>query len=318
MEDLLNLEHFSPRIYYFLRGLKRSWNLQKYKRYSWRELMSKDAMLFQERIGRPLDWNHLRSYNEKLQWEKLFHRDPIKATLADKYLVRAWVGEKIGQEYLIPLIGVWDNANDIDFGSLPDSFALKTNCASGDVVIVRDRKALSQRDINRIRYKLNFYLQYDWGYRTFERHYSEIQPRIVAEQLLTSADTDIPDYKFTCFDGVPYCCRVDVGRYHDHRRNTYDLEWNLLPWNAGAYPNTEYELPRPKNYEGMIELAKKLSEGFSQVRVDLYNIDGRIYFGEMTFTSGSGFEPFFPPEMDDVLGKIWKQDCIVPPEYLER
>lgn len=312
MEDVLKLEKHCPRFYYFLRGLRRKYRLQRYRKLTTLDIMGKNAKLFEERFGRPLDWYNLHSYNEKLQWEKLFHEDPVKTILADKYRVREWVSERIGDEYLIPLIGVWNNADEIQFEDLPRSFVLKTNCASGDVVVVKDKNTLTKKDITRIKCKLNFYLRYDWGYQSFELHYSKIKPLIIAEELLPSGDSDVPDYKFTCFDGQPYCCRVDAGRYHRHRRNTYDLEWNLLPWNAGLFQNIEYDLPKPKNFELMVELARKLSKGLPQVRADFYNVDGKIYFGEMTLTSGSGFEPFVPESMDYTLGEMWNQECRVP------
>ena len=312
MDDILHLENKMPRLFYALRSFRRKYKLRKLRRLTIEEIMNKDSMLFEERIGRPIDWHNIRSYNEKLQWEKLFHNDPLKSQLTDKYLVREWVEKKIGKQFLIPLIAVWNDANEIDFDHLPDSFVLKTNCASGDVIIVKNKNTLTKKDIIRIKSKLNFYLNYDWGYQTYELHYSQIKPLIVCEELLPTDDTDVPDYKFTCFDGQPFCCRVDIGRYHNHRRNTYDLEWNLMPWNAGLYMNTDYDFPKPQNFEMMIEFARTLSQGFHQVRVDFYNIEGKIYFGEMTFTSGSGLEPIFPVEMDYKLGEMWQQECRLP------
>lgn len=303
------LAYFIPTIYYPISKCVRKMRLVKLKGLDKKSLMELDAHLFSTHVGRLLDWNKLESYNEKLQWEKLFNVNRSKIQLSDKLLVRDWVEKTIGKQYLVPLLGQWENVHELDFDSLPDSFVLKTNCASGDVIIVKDKTVLSKKDIRRIKGKLDFYLHYDWGFQTLELHYSSIKPMIIAEELLPTDDTDVPDYKFTCFDGVPYYCRVDIGRYHDHRRNTYDLDWNLQSWNAGRYPNTDYEFPKPENFDLMIELATKLSQGFPQVRVDFYNIDGRIFFGEMTFTSGSGFEPIFPEDMDYELGKLWKQDC---------
>ena len=315
MEDYLHLEKSMPRFFYFLRGVRRTIRLKKYRSMSLSDIMRRDAALFEKQIGRTLDWHNLRSYNEKLQWEKIFNQNSLKTRLADKYLVREWVADKIGEEYLVPLLGVWDDAKEIDFDKLPESFVLKTNCASGDVIIVKNKSELSAKDIVRIRCKLHFYLNYDWGYQTFERHYSDIRPRVIAEKLLPADDTDVPDYKFTCFDGKPFCCRVDIGRYHNHRRNTYDLQWKLQSWNAGLYNNTEYLFPKPRNFERMVELASVLAEGFPQVRIDFYNFEGKIYFGEVTFTSASGFEPIVPESMDYELGEKWHADCLVPSGY---
>ena len=167
MEDYLHLEKRMPRFFYFLRGVRRKIRLKKYRSMSLSDIMRRDAALFEKQIGRTLDWHDLRSYNEKLQWEKIFNQNSLKTRLADKYLVREWVADKIGEEYLVPLLGVWDDAKEIDFDKLPESFVLKTNCASGDVIIVKNKSELSAKDIVRIRCKLHFYLNYDWGYQTF-------------------------------------------------------------------------------------------------------------------------------------------------------
>jgi hypothetical protein len=270
--------------------------------------MKRDAKLYYRNMHEVLDWNNLRTYNEKMQWEKLFDKDPRKVQLADKYRVRSWVADKIGEQFLVPLIGVWNDSREIDFSKLPDSFVLKTNCGTGDVIIVKNKNNLSNKEIREIRYKLNYYLHYDCGCNSFEMHYSEMEPKLICEKLLEFPDTDVPDYKFLCFDGQPYYCWVDVGRYHNHKRNVYDLEWNLQDWNQKSYGNTEAPIEKPVHFEKMIEIAKVLSEGFAHVRVDLYNIDGTIFFGELTFTNGSGFEKINPREANLMLGDLWKID----------
>ena len=255
-------------------------------------------------IGRPLRWDEPEAYTEKMQWEKLYHRDERKVRLADKYLVRDWVRERIGEEYLIPLLGVWDRVEDIDFNALPQQFVLKTNCGSGDVVIVKDKNALSKKQIEAIRRKLHYYLHYDLSATSCEMHYAEIPPKIVAEAYINSEKGDLPDYKFICFDGKPYFCWVDMDRFTAHRRNIYDLDWNLQSWTQ-TYPAYEGLIEKPENLAEMTALATKLSEGFAHVRVDLYSVRGRIYFGEMTFTSETGYGKITPDEMDFALGKLW-------------
>ena len=302
------LEYRFPRIIYGIRKIKRQIHNNKMKSMSIQEKMKTDAELYYKKTGDKLDWTNLQTYTEKMQWEKLFDNDPRKTLLADKYRVRDWVSEKIGEQYLIPLIGVWTDAKDIDFEKLPLSFVLKTNCGSGDVVIIKDRSELSGNDILRIKSRLNFYLHYDCGCNSFEFHYSKIPPRIICEDLLVFPGADVPDYKFLCFDGQPYFCWVDIGRYHNHKRNVYDLKWNLQPWNQKDYGNSEELIEKPKNFDKMIELVSILSQGFSHVRVDLYNIEGKIYFGEMTFTNGSGFEKIYPREADLMLGELWGLD----------
>ena len=279
-------------------------------------MMAYDKKLYQKYTGNELDWNNLKRYTEKMQWEKLFNKDERKVQYSDKYLVRSWISEMIGEEYLIPLIGVWDNAYDIDFSCLPNSFVLKTNCGSGDIIIVKDKTKLKSKDIKTICAKLDYYANYDFGCAQCELHYSKIPPKIIAEELILYPGDDLPDYKFLCFDGEVKYCWVDVGRYHNHKRNVYDLNWNLQDWNQKDYGNYEKPINKPINFDKMVEIASLLSANFAHVRVDLYNIDGKIYFGEMTFTNGSGFEKIIPDNADYVLGQMWKLDCNLPREYL--
>lgn len=270
------------------------------------ERMKFDAELYEKRIGRPLDWNCLETYTEKMQWAKLFDKDERKAILSDKYAVRAWVEEKIGKEYLIPLLGKWNTYKEIDFSKLPEQFVLKTNHGSCDAVIVRDKTNMSLADKILMRRKIQDALRQDYAAKFCECHYSDIKPCIIAEQYIDSKDTDLRDYKFLCFDGKPYFCWVDIGRYTDHKRNVYDLNWNLQDWNQRDYGNFQGEIRKPENFEKMVEIAQILSQGFLHVRVDLYNVDGKIYFGEMTFTNGSGFEAITPASADQMLGKLWR------------
>lgn len=298
----------NPCIYYYLKGIRRRLYIRKMSSMSQKELMEYDSILFERRHGRKLDWSNLRTYSEKMQWEKIFDKDPMKATLSDKYLVRNWVAEKIGANYLIPLVGVWDNVDEIDFQSLPNQFVLKTNCASGDVIIVRDKAHLSKSEITGYKAKLKYYMNMKFGFNTLELHYNDIKPKIVCESLIVSKDLDLQDYKFLCFDGTPVYCWVDTGRYHEHRRNVYNLNWELQDWNQYRYGVSLDKIPKPKNFDEMVELARQLSSGFKHVRVDLYNNDGTIYFGEMTFTNASGFEKIEPAEADLMLGDLWNVD----------
>lgn len=277
----------------------------KYHRMTDAERMKYDASLYEMRIGKSLDWSNLETYTEKMQWAKLFDKDERKVTLSDKYAVRSWVEAKIGSEYLIPLVGKWDSYKEINFSELPEQFVMKTNHGSGDAVIVRDKKNMSFADKIAMRRKIQEALHRDYGARFCEWHYSKIKPCIIAEQYVESGETDLQDYKFLCFDGEPYFCWVDVGRYTDHKRNIYDLNWQLQDWNQRNYGNAHSELKKPQNFEKMVEIARVLSQGFSHVRVDLYNVGGKIYFGEMTFTNGSGFEEITPNSADLMLGRLW-------------
>lgn len=261
-----------------------------------------DRLYFQ-RMGHSVDLNNPQRYTEKIQWAKLHAMTPLKSKLADKYAVRSWVSEKIGAQYLIPLLGVWDTADDIDFNALPNSFVLKTNHASGTNIIVPDKSKFNE--IHSIA-QLNRWLKFEVGWVFFEGQYLRIKPKVIAEQFMHNPDgSEINDYKFICFDGKVKFIRVDLGRHGDHRRVTFDTQWNVLPWVEGDYQRPGILPKRPDRLGELISLVEILAEGFPCVRVDFYIIDGRFYFGEMTFTSAAGYERIIPDEYDFVLGDMW-------------
>lgn len=253
--------------------------------------------------GEELDLDKPRNYTQKIQWLKLNETTQEKADLSDKYKVREWVKEKIGEKYLIPLIGgPYYSADEIDFESLPKSFVIKANHGSGWNIIVKDKEKLN---IKKTKYILNEWLKLDFSREAgLELHYALIKPCIIIENYMENLNGELSDYKFLCFNGKPYYCWVDVDRYKDHRRNVYDMEWNLQPWNQDKYTNTIEPLNKPKNFDKMVELSNTLSKGFKHVRVDLYNIDGNIYFGEMTFTNASGIALIYPSSMNEELGNL--------------
>ena len=261
------------------------------------------AARYEAAIGHKLNWDILQTYTEKMQWAKLYDKNPLKATLTDKYLVREWVEKTIGGEYLIPLLGVWDNFEDIDFSELPDRFVLKTNHGSGTNLIVKDKSKLNLKRAKRM---FDDWMNIDYAYNSnFEMHYTDIKPKIIAEKYMETSTGELPDYKFLCFGGKPYYCWVDCGRFTNHTRNVYDLDWKLQSWSQ-CHPINEVIIEKPAKFETMVMLAQKLSEGLSHVRVDFYNIDGNIYFGEMTFTNASGLERIYPDEWDKRLGELWQ------------
>lgn len=255
------------------------------------------------RTGNELDFSNLVSYTEKMQYAKLYKNNSLKTRLSDKYAVREWVAQKIGEEYLIPIYGAWNNYKEIDFENLPNEFVLKTNHGSGFNEIIRN-KAKMNKLLSKV--KFDYWMNIDFEYYTdLQPHYKGINKKIIAEKYLTDSDNELKDYKFLCFNGEVHFVWVDVGRYSKHYRNVYNLNWELQPWKQHHYDNYPYEIPKPKNLNKMIEIAKVLCQGFSQVRVDLYNVDGDIYFGEMTFTNGSGFELIYPNESNIELGNLW-------------
>ncbi|MGE7689351.1 ATP-grasp fold amidoligase family protein [Lysinibacillus sp. NPDC097214] len=274
-----------------------------------RKAMSKEEMEkiiehdYYSRINESIDWEKPEKYTDKIQWRKLNFQDQRMTEYSDKILVREYVKNIIGEDYLIPILGEWDSFEKIDFDILPNSFVLKTNHGSGTNIIVKDKSDFEKKTAEIL---INGWLNTDFGYsHGLELHYSGINRKIFSEQYIETKDNDLEDYKFLCFDGKAYFCWVDVDRYGDHRRNVYDLNWNLQPWGQSK-KNTNIDIPKPENFSLMITLAEKLAAGFSHVRVDLYNIDGRIYFGEMTFTNGSGYDLISPREFDYKLGDLWK------------
>src|SRR5699024_283837 len=240
------------------------------------------------------------SFNEKLQWLKLHYRNPYYANLVDKYEVRKHVKRTIGEEYLIPLLGVYDTFEEIDFDKLPNQFVLKCTHDSGGLVICHDK---SQLNIKRAKKKINKCLRRNYYYLGREWVYKDINPRIVCESLMVDeSGVELKDYKFFCFSGEPKIIQVDFSRFTNHKRNFYNLEWDLLDLSI-KYPNDpNTKIIKPDKLEEMIKLASKLSSDYPHVRVDFYYIKGQIYFGEITFFHGSGYESFQPEKYNDLLG----------------
>ena len=250
--------------------------------------------------GRELDLNDPKTFSEKLQWIKLYYKNPMMSTLSDKLLVRDWIKEKIGEEYLVPLIGAWENFDDIDFDKFPDEFVIKANHGSKMNIIVNDKSKFDKEDARR---KFKKWLKQDFSYMFgYQLHYGAIKPMIVAEEMIPN-DGNLFDYKIFVFDGKARYIWIDSDRYSEHHRNIYDFDWNPAPFEI-EFPKREKELPPPVNLEKMRVLAEKLAEGFPEVRVDFYEVDGKILFGEMTFTSGSGQEKIVPYEYDRILGDM--------------
>lgn len=261
------------------------------------------AKMYKKRMGDDLDWKDIKTYNEKIQWVKLFDNDPLKTTLSDKYLVRSWIENNIGEQYLIPLLGVWDNFDEINFEKLPDKFVLKTNNGSGTNLIVKDKNHIDKNEAKR---KFDRWMKTNFAFFGFEMHYKDIEPKIIAEKYIEDINGELKDYKFLCFDGNVHFCWIDSNRFTDHRRNVYNLDWELQEWTQHKYKNTDHPISKPDNFDLMVDLARRLCQGFSHVRVDLYNVNGKVYFGEMTFTNGSGFEKINPYEYNLMLGELWK------------
>lgn len=256
-----------------------------------------------ERIGVPLHLDAPVRYTEKIQWTKLYGVTEQMSLLSDKYKVREWVKKTIGEEYLLPMITAVRSYQEIDFDSLPDKFVIKSNNSSGWNIIVKDKTKLNRDDVKK---KIDFWKKTNYAYYSIlEMQYETISPVFVIEQYVTDHNDELNDYKFLCFDGKPYFCWVDTGRFAHHTRTVYDMNWVRQPWSQ-VYNPKEIYVRKPKNFEKMVELATILCQGFKHVRVDLYNVDGKIYFGEMTFTNGNGFDRIIPDEYDEILGQYFK------------
>lgn len=262
------------------------------------------------KLGR---WPNFRTptrWTEKLQVYKMKYRNPILGQCVDKYEVRSYVQKKGLGDILVQLYGVYDGFSDIDFNSLPQSFVLKTNNGGGglNVCIVRDKALL---DVPGLENEFNEWLsEFKVGNRSFGREwaYEKIsKARILAEELLVNQrnpEAGVEDYKILCFGGKPHYVIVDVDRYIDHRRNIYDCDWKRVMITTD-HEGFDYDFPRPENFEKMLEIAGRLAEDFPFVRVDLYNVAGKIYFGELTFYPWTGYVQFDPDEFDKTLGDLF-------------
>ena len=251
---------------------------------------------FKKRQGYELNLDNPQTYNEKLQWLKAYYHDPLLTRCADKVAVRSYVAEKIGEEYLTPVYGTYNSVNEIDLDTLPKEFVLKSNHASGHVILCRDK---SKMDWPKEFLKMEKWLMTNYFYTGGEWVYKDIKPQIICEQMHPG---EIRDYKIVCFDGKPQYLYVCVDRNAEIKITYLDLEFKQLPFKKAA--PTSPTLEKPKNFEKMIELAGILAKDFPFVRVDLYDIEDKIYFGELTFCPGSGFNPFIPEEWDWKIGKM--------------
>lgn len=248
-------------------------------------------------------------FSEKIQRRKWKFDNPLYSQLADKKGVRDYVKEKVGEEILIPIYFAKSKIEVKDLKKLPNSFVLKTNNASGTNIIVKDKK---KENLQELVNKMNKFVKCKFWYRTFELFYKKIEPLIIAEQFLETDDGYVPnDYKFHVFNSGGehrVIIQADHGRFTEkHDRAYFDEEWNMLDFNNGKdFETYDFKFKKPKNFKKMLDIVYKLSEDFDYVRIDLYNDNGKIYFGEITFTDGSGLDPFEPDEADYVWGGYWK------------
>lgn len=251
---------------------------------------------YRAKLDKKLNLKNPKTFNEKLQWLKLYDRKPEYTIMVDKYLAKKYVADKIGEEYIIPTLGVWDSVDEIDFDLLPNQFVLKCNHNSGlGMCICKDKSKL---DIAEVRRALANGLKQDYYHIGREWPYKDVPRKIIAEKYMGDS---LNDYKLMCFDGKIKCSFVCSDRSENLKVTFFDNDWNRMPF-IRHYPASDNKIPKPINFDQMIELAEILSKDIPFLRVDFYEIDGKIYFGELTFYPGCGYEEFTPEEWDERLG----------------
>ena len=259
---------------------------------------------FRQYMRKKLNLKNPQSFNEKLQWLKLYDRNPFYTTLVDKYAVKKYVADLIGNKYIIPTFGVWDSFDEIDFDTLPNDFVLKCTHDSGGVIICRNKSTFNRQEAKE---KLSLSLKTNFFKYGREWPYKNVPRRIIAEKFMqNNLDKDLKDYKFFCFNGKCKIFKIDFDRFTNHGANYYDARTKeLLKFGEKVcMPNFEKSLEIPAQIDEMICLAEKLSRDISFLRVDFYVVNNRIYFGELTFYPASGFGEFIPNEWDEKLGDM--------------
>ena len=253
-------------------------------------------------FNKKLDLINPRTFNEKLQWLKLNDRKDIYTTMVDKYEVKKYVSDLIGEKYIIPTIGIYDKFNDINFDVLPSKFVIKCTHDSGGIVIVKDKKLLDKKKAKK---KINKSLKRNYYYPSREWPYKNVKPRIIVEKYIENANEELIDYKFFCFNGVCKVVLVCSERFSSNNmcETWFDENWNFLDITESGH-RTNINIKKPKNFELMKELCSKLSANISFLRVDFYEVNDKIYFGELTFYPASGYERFEPEYWNERLGDL--------------
>ena len=257
-------------------------------------------LLYETRIGKNLNLKNPITFDEKLQWLKLYDRKDEYTVWADKYEVRNYVAEKLGEQYLIPLLGVWNSADELKLDDLPEQFVLKCTHDSASVCICTNKKNF---DWNAAMDKLQKSLNQNYYWHSREWPYKNITPRIIAEAYMTDeSGTELKDYKIYTFGGEPYLIQVDFDRFHNHRRNLYTTEWEYIDETIEYSKDPNVKIAKPEHLEEMLECSRKLAVGTISLRTDFYSINGKIYFGEITFYQEAGFAHFEHEEFAKKLG----------------
>lgn len=254
-------------------------------------------LVYRCETGKKLDLNNPQTFNEKLQWIKLYDRKPEYSIYADKYEVRKHIAETIGEKYLIPLIGVYESVDEIPWDELPNRFVLKCTHGSGSNIICQDKNKLA---INDAKKKLSKWMKKSWYWFGREWPYKNVKPRIVCEEFISDTVNTPDDYKVMCFNGEPKCIQVHKGRFSNHTTDYYNTDWNVMNFKTRT-PTSCITQEKPIILSEMLEISKSLSKSIIHVRVDFYYVNNRIYFGELTFFDASGYDNY-PDEYNNLLG----------------
>lgn len=303
-KELREIKNNNTWVLWIWNEYKRLKGIINYKRKSDEEMV-KD--IYFKKMNEKLNLNNPIKYNEKVQWLKLYYKNPVMTTCADKYLVRSHLKNKGFGDLLNNLIKVYESVDEIRLNELPNKFVLKGTHGSGWNIIVNDKN-----NFNWIAWKLvmKSWLNQNFYYYGREWPYKDIKPRIICEEFLEDSQGEgINDYKVFCFNGEPKFVQVDVSRFTSHKKNFYDLDWNLMPLKINE-ENINVGIDKPKNFNLMIKIARELSNDFPHVRVDFYEVKEQLVFGELTFFPNNGTGRIFPEEYEIVLGKWLKLPSI--------
>jgi hypothetical protein len=266
---------------------------------------------FYESVGYFPNIEKPRTFNEKIQWYKLYYNDPVIAKCIDKITFKDFIKETVGDEYVVPSLGVYSSADEINFDELPDRFVIKANFGSSgkEIIIVTDKSKL---DIASARKTISSWVKPWW--RDSWGGYEFVRPRILIEEYIEQKDGQVYDYKFWCFNGEPKYVYVSINRFKNHAIDIFNTNWEKQDLTFSDIPNSGIQIEKPRNLPQMIELSRRISRQFPFVRVDFYELRNRIYIGELTFYPNGGFEVFIPPKWDKELGKM----LILPRTKLDR
>lgn len=280
------------------RKVRKNYNRHKMDKMGDKELLS---YYYERNFGRPIELDNPQTFNEKLQWLKLYWRDDKATVCADKYAVRDYLKERGYGELLNDLIAVYDSPEEIDFDALPDSFVLKCTHGSACNIICPDKSKLDREDAVQ---KLSKWMKTDYYKIGREWVYKDIKPRIVCEKFLGDTENVPVDYKFFCFNGEPKLMMTVTNRYQDGGilTNFYDMDFNLMPFERD-HKRDFGDIKKPEYFEKMRQVSETLAQEFPFVRMDYYEVDGKLYFGEFTFFPGGGFERFQPAQYDKIVGE---------------